>query len=88
MTREDKVTSSIAADNQADVQPALLTTAQAAALAGVGERTWWRWTRAGLAPSPVKIGLGPRAAVRYRRSEILEWIADGCPPNDGGQQNP
>ncbi len=63
-----------------NVQAALLTTAQAAALAGVGVRTWWRWTHSGLAPRPVKIGLGPRAAVRFRRDEILTWITDGCPP--------
>ena len=61
------------------IQPALLTTAQAAKLAGVGTRTWWRWTNSGLAPAPVRIGLGPRAAVRYRREEIEHWIAEGCP---------
>lgn len=65
------------------LQAELLTTAQAASLAGVGERTWWRWTRCGLAPAPVKIGIGPRAAVRYRRSDLMAWIAGGCKPVDG-----
>ena len=55
--------------------PPLLTTAQAAQLATAGERTWWRWSRAGIAPAPLKIG----GAVRYRRDELLAWIADGCP---------
>lgn len=64
------------------VTPELLTSKHAAVLAGVGERTWWRWTRCGLAPPPVKIGLGPRAAVRFRRSDILAWIAEGCPRID------
>jgi predicted DNA-binding transcriptional regulator AlpA len=62
----------------AEIVPALLTTKQAAALASVGERTWWRWTRCGIAPPPVKIG----GAVRYRRDEVLQWIADGCPRCD------
>lgn len=65
------------------IVPALLTTAQAAKLAGVGERTWWRWTRSGLAPRPIKIGLGPRAAVRYRRADVLAWIEGGCKPLEG-----
>lgn len=58
----------------------LLTTKQAAELAGCGERTWWRWSRSGLAPPPVKIGHGPRPAIRFRRSEVLGWIANGCRP--------
>lgn len=65
------------------VAPELLTTRQASELANVGERTWWRWSRCGLAPPPVKIGIGPRAAVRYRRSELLAWIDGGCKPVDG-----
>ncbi|MCU0981217.1 MAG: helix-turn-helix domain-containing protein [Pirellulaceae bacterium] len=63
----------------------LLTTRQAAALAGVGERTWWAWSRSGLAPRPITIGLGTRPAVRYRRAEIMQWIAAGCPRVDGGR---
>ena len=56
----------------------LLTTAQAAALCGIGERSLWRWSRCGIAPAPVKIG----GAVRYRRSEYVAWIANGCPRTD------
>lgn len=63
--------------------PALLTSKQAAALAGCGERTWWRWSRSGLAPAPVKIGSGVRPAVRFNRDELLQWISDGCPRVDG-----
>lgn len=55
--------------------PELLTTAQAAKLLGLGERTLWRYSRSGRAPSPVRIG----SSVRYRRGELLEWIAAGCP---------
>ena len=64
------------------IEPELLTTRQAAELAGVGERTWWSWSRSGLAPKPVFIGHGTRPACRYRRSEIMAWIAAGCPRVD------
>ena len=66
-----------------DIVAELLTTKQAAALAGVGERTWWRWSRSGWAPAPVKIGLGTRPAVRFRRDELQAWIESGCKPVDG-----
>lgn len=59
--------------------PELLTSSEAAQLAGVGERTWWRWSRSGLAPAPIKIGIGPRPAVRFSRAAILDWISRGCP---------
>jgi excisionase family DNA binding protein len=61
------------------IAPELLTTAEAARLLGIGERTLWRHSRSGAAPAPVTIG----GAVRYRRSQILEWIAAGCPRIDG-----
>ena len=67
----------------ADIEPELLDSKQSARLAGFSERTWWSMTRSGLAPAPLKIGLGLRPAVRYRRSEILQWIQDGCPRCDG-----
>ena len=59
-----------------NITPELLTTAEAARLCRVGERTLWRWSRSGVAPKPIKIG---GTAVRYRRDEYLDWIADGCP---------
>ena len=68
------------------ILPELLTGKQAAQLANVGERTWWRWSRAGVAPSPIKLGSGKQSAVRYRRAEILRWIEAGCPRTDGGPQ--
>lgn len=66
-----------------EIRPELLTTAEAARLAGVGERTYWAWSRSGLAPPPVFIGHGTRPACRYKRSEILQWIQDDCPRTDG-----
>jgi predicted DNA-binding transcriptional regulator AlpA len=43
-------------------------------LGGAGQRSVWRWSHTGIMPPPLKIG----AAVRYRRREILDWIASGC----------
>jgi len=34
-------------------------------------------------PKPIKIGHGKQGAVRYRRSEYMEWIEAGCPRVDG-----
>ena len=60
------------------IVPELLKTKQAAQLLNVGERTLWRWSRSGNAPRPVKIGESKGAAVRYRKSEVLDWIDGGC----------
>jgi excisionase family DNA binding protein len=69
-------------DTLETILPELLTTREAAKLLGIGERTLWRHSRSGAAPAPVAIG----GAVRYRRSEILDWIAAGCPRIDGRPQ--
>ena len=58
----------------------LLTTREAAALCGLGERTFWRHSHSGAAPAPVRIG----GSARYRRSDLLGWIRAGCPRCDGG----
>lgn len=57
----------------------LLTTAEVARLVNAGQRSVWRWSRSGVMPAPVRIG----NAVRFRRSEILEWLDAGCPRVDG-----
>jgi len=62
----------------------LLTTREAAELCGIGERTLWRWSRTGVAPEALKIGAGKQGAVRYSRTTLLRWIAEGCPRVDGG----
>jgi predicted DNA-binding transcriptional regulator AlpA len=62
------------------IVPELLTAAEAARLCGLGERTFWRHTHSSAAPAPVRIG----GSTRYRRSELLAWIAAGCPRSDGG----
>lgn len=69
------------ADARLEKLAELVTTKEAADMAGVGERTWWGWSRSGVAPAPLKVG----GAVRYSRSAILKWIEAGCPRVDGGQ---
>jgi predicted DNA-binding transcriptional regulator AlpA len=63
----------------AAIVPELMTTAEVAKLISAGGRTVWRWSRSGVMPAPVKLGSGPRAAVRFRRGEIVDWINAGCP---------
>ena len=65
------------------IVPELLTTRQAAELCGVGERTFWRWSRCGIAPRPIKIGDGRQGAVRYFRRAIMAWLEAGCPRTNG-----
>jgi predicted DNA-binding transcriptional regulator AlpA len=63
----------------------LLSASDAARLSGVGKRSWWRYVTAGKAPQPVRIG----GAVRWRRAELVSWIAAGCPAvRSGGQPIP
>ena len=53
----------------------LLSAAESAEMAGVAKRSWWRYCSSGKAPAPVRLG----GNVRWRRSELAEWIAAGCP---------
>ena len=54
---------------------ALLDVRRVANLLGCSSRTVYRLADAGRMPRPVKLG----ALVRWSRSAIQEWIADGCP---------
>ncbi len=75
------------APGSSGITPELIDTHDAARLCGIAERTIWRWSNSGLMPKPIKIGRGLRAAVRFRRSELMEWIAAGCPRiGKGGQR--
>jgi len=53
----------------------LLTAKESAEMAGVAKRSWWRYVSSGKAPAPVRLG----GVVRWRKSELAEWIAAGCP---------
>ncbi len=58
-------------------EPALmLPRAKAARLCGVSPATWSRWDAAKRIPAPVRLSAG---CVRWRRAELVEWTAAGCP---------
>lgn len=59
-------------------QAILITAEEAADLCRLGATTWWRMHVAGKCPKPIKLG----AAVRWRRVEIEEWAAAGCPARE------
>ena len=61
------------------VEPLLLAVGDVARLLNVSRLTVFRWRSAGRLPLPVKIG----RVVRWRRSEIETWIAQGCPNSRG-----
>jgi excisionase family DNA binding protein len=57
------------------VEAALIDVRAVAALLDCSSRHVYRLSDAGRMPGPVRIG----ALVRWRRAEIEEWIAGGCP---------
>jgi excisionase family DNA binding protein len=57
------------------VQGGLFPILEVAELCSCSERHVRRLADAGRMPAPIRLG----ALVRWRRDEILEWIAAGCP---------
>ncbi len=53
----------------------LLKTLEVAALCGVAPRTVARWRDMGFMPLPLKLC----KTVRWRESDISEWVTTGCP---------
>jgi len=56
-------------------EPDLIDAETAAAMVGVGRRTWYRYVEHGDVPQPVRFG----GSVKWRRGVIDEWIRAGCP---------
>ena len=54
----------------------LLTAQAVGAKLSLSKRAVFRMRSAGLICSPVKVGAG---AIRWRQSDIEQWIALGCP---------
>lgn len=48
----------------------------AALLGGCSPRHVFRLSDSGRMPPPLRLG----ALVRWRRTEVMDWIAAGCPP--------
>ena len=53
----------------------LISASQLADLLSVSERTLYRLKSIGQLPAPIVLG----GSVRWRLTEIREWIAQGCP---------
>jgi predicted DNA-binding transcriptional regulator AlpA len=58
------------------LEAALLNKAETAKLIRCSIRHLEHMTNKGLMPVPVRLGTAPR----YRRAELMQWIADGCQP--------
>lgn len=56
----------------------LLDARSAAALLSVSPRHLYRMADSGRCPPPIRLG----NCVRWHRGELLQWLADGCPPVD------
>lgn len=53
----------------------LLPAKQVAVLLQISQRTLWRLLSLGEIVSPVRVG----RSVRWRKEELLRWVAEGCP---------
>ena len=69
------VATALPAGSQPDA-PAMLTVRQVAALLSVSVRHVFRLSERSNMPLPRRLG----TAVRWSRQEVLDWIANGCPP--------
>ena len=58
-----------------DTEQLLISAPEVAKILGISARSVWRLHSAGKLISPIRLG----GAVRWRRDEILRWIAEGCP---------
>jgi excisionase family DNA binding protein len=58
----------------ADGKSEMLRIGDVAELLRGGRRSICRWSHSGAMPAPVRIG----AAVRFRRSEIENWVKNEC----------
>ncbi|MGZ6637861.1 MAG: helix-turn-helix domain-containing protein [Solirubrobacteraceae bacterium] len=62
----------------------LLTAREVAELLGVSAETVLRWTRRGDLPA-IRL---PGGAIRYRDSELEEWLTDRATPGRGSVSHP
>ena len=74
-TKTETTDSPTAGRESATAESALLDVQQVAAMLRCSVRHVYRLADSAQMPRPVKLG----ALVRWRRDEIDNWIADGCP---------
>jgi len=64
--------------------PAMLPVGDVGALLACSARHVYRLSDAGLMPPPLRLG----SLVRWRKTELLDWISAGCPRQQPRQQRP
>ena len=80
MNREGKREAVPRAEDGGD-QP-LLDAKGAAQLCMISESMFYKLSRTGKTPAPVRVG----TLLRWRRKELLDWIVKGCPDDDAGDK--
>ena len=73
-SKSDDVLGDVAAESF-ESAPLMMTADELAETLCISKRQVWRLKAKGDIPKPVRIG----SSVRWRRSDILQWIAEGCP---------
>jgi excisionase family DNA binding protein len=63
-------------------EPLLISVSELATILKISPRSVWRLLSAGKMVEPIRIG----GTVRWRFSEVKDWIQQGCPPTDGGRK--
>lgn len=58
----------------------MITVGQVAAMLACSAKTVYRLTDRGAIPKPIRLG----GMLRWRRADIEQWIADGCPRSPSG----
>ncbi|MCC6153756.1 MAG: helix-turn-helix domain-containing protein [Candidatus Hydrogenedentes bacterium] len=76
MTQESMTSTTPANDVSGHTRSsALMSATELATLLGASTRHIWRMRDGGALPRPIRLG----SLVRWRKSDIEKWIADGCP---------
>jgi len=57
----------------------LLKAEQVAALLSVSRAMFWKLHSQGRIPLPIRLS---ERVVRWRKQELVDWLAAGCPPRD------
>ena len=62
----------------APVEALTVDCVEGAALLGIGRTTFYKLHLSGRLPLPIRFG----RSVRWRRAELSDWLAAGCPPRE------
>jgi prophage regulatory protein len=66
-------------DTTTSAEPLLIPVEHVGAILNVSTRTVWRLLSTKRLPEPIRIG----GSVRWRLDQVRQWIAAGCPPQQG-----